>query len=136
MDRCPQFVTGEYRPTQAFLPDTEYSLALDCLTKAVSDVLVFNHDQSKILLGKRKIEPQPDWWFIGGRARPGETTKEAAARNMRRETGLGISPKGCWSFQFTVEPSSARPARERPGGYFYGSRCYYYTGGGEQYAYR
>jgi ADP-ribose pyrophosphatase YjhB (NUDIX family) len=92
MERCPQFVTGEYKPTQAFLPDTEYSLALDCLTKAVSDILVFNHDQTKILLGKRKVEPQPDWWLIGGRARPGETTKEAAARNMKRETGIGVVP--------------------------------------------
>ena len=38
----------------------------------------------------RKVEPQPDWWFVGGRARPGDTTQAAAARNVKRELGLAI----------------------------------------------
>ena len=38
------------------------------------------------------MEPQPDWWFIGGRARPGDTTREAAARNVKRELGIAAAP--------------------------------------------
>merc|ERR1712113_995901 len=45
-----------------------------------------------IYLGKRKVEPQPDWWYIGGRAKPGETTQQAASRNVRRELGLDLPP--------------------------------------------
>ena len=30
--------------------------------------------------------------FQGGRAKPGETTKEAAARNLKRELGLNLTP--------------------------------------------
>jgi len=40
--------------------------------QACSDILVISSDGSSVLLGKRKVEPQPDWWFIGGRARPGK----------------------------------------------------------------
>lgn len=36
------------------------------------------------------MEPQPDWWFIGGRAKPGDSTREAAARNIKRELGLDL----------------------------------------------
>jgi hypothetical protein len=37
-----------------------------------------------------QVEPQPDWWFIGGRATPGDTTRAAAARNVKRELGLDL----------------------------------------------
>ena len=47
-------------------------------------------DGTKILLGKRKVEPQPDWWMVGGRGRPGETTREAARRNLLREVGVEV----------------------------------------------
>ena len=85
------FVTGNFIPQRVFLPDKEYGLALDALVKACSDVLVLSSDGDKILLGKRKVEPQPDWWFIGGRAKPGDTTRDAASRNVKRELGLDLS---------------------------------------------
>ena len=56
--------------------------------KGCSDILLCSSDRSKVLLGKRKVEPQPDWWFIGGRTRPGETTTAAAKRNVLRELGM------------------------------------------------
>lgn len=35
----------------------------------------------------------PRWWFtVGGRARPGESLAEAAARELAEETGLRVSP--------------------------------------------
>lgn len=92
MFRTLQFVTEEFRGQKVFLPDHEYGLALDCLTKAVADVLIESADGSLLLLGKRNTEPQPDWWFVGGRMRPGESTTEAAARNVKRETGVEVRP--------------------------------------------
>jgi hypothetical protein len=58
------------------MPDEEYGRALDCIVKACCDVIVTVVDeqhvvgspmQEKIFLGRRQVEPQPDWWFIGGR---------------------------------------------------------------------
>lgn len=88
MFETPQFVTGPFTPQRVFLPDREYGLALDALVKGCSDVLVVSSDGQKLLLGRRKVEPQPDWWFIGGRSKPGDTTSAAAARNVKRELGL------------------------------------------------
>eukprot|EP00899_Mesostigma_viride_P012236 jgi/Mesvir1/21012/Mv08067-RA.1 len=40
---------------------------------------------------QRKHEPQPDWWFVGGRMRPGETPEVSAARVLRRELGMELA---------------------------------------------
>mmetsp|Transcript_13082 Transcript_13082/g.26114 ORF Transcript_13082/g.26114 Transcript_13082/m.26114 type:complete len:240 (+) Transcript_13082:147-866(+) len=111
MQRAPQFITGEFTPHYCFLPDEEYSRALDSIVKACSDVLICSSDSSKVFLGRRKVEPQPDWWYIGGRAKPGERPEDAAARNVRRELGLDLPPSrfevvGNYSFvwQFREQP--------------------------------
>mmetsp|Transcript_86422 Transcript_86422/g.268507 ORF Transcript_86422/g.268507 Transcript_86422/m.268507 type:complete len:249 (-) Transcript_86422:43-789(-) len=90
MQRTPQYVTGNFVPHHCRLEDAEYGRALDALVKAVSDILVTTPDGDRVFLGQRKVEPQPDWWFIGGRSQPGETPQEAAARNTRRELGLDL----------------------------------------------
>ena len=86
------FVTGDFQPQKVFLPDREYGLALDALVKGCADVLLTRGEgvSLRILLGKRKVEPQPDWWYIGGRSKPGETPEAAAARNVRRELKLDL----------------------------------------------
>lgn len=61
------FITGVFKPHHIFLGDEEYSRALDCLVKACTDILLVDESNGKILLGKRKVEPQPDWWFVGGK---------------------------------------------------------------------
>lgn len=92
MFETPQFVTGPWsRDAPVFLEDREYGLALDALVKATSDILVVSSDGLRVLLGRRKVEPQPDWWFIGGRSRPGDTTTLAASRNVRRELGVDFA---------------------------------------------
>ncbi|CAE7507243.1 NUDT12 [Symbiodinium natans] len=88
----PCFTTGNFQPHHLFLEDAEYGRALDALVKAVSDILVTSPDGARVFLGKRKVHPQPDWWVIGGRAKPGESPQEAARRNIRRELGLDIPP--------------------------------------------
>ena len=92
MQRCPQFVTGDFEPHHQFLPDDEYGRALDSLVKACSDVLIVADGGMRVFLGQRCVEPQPDWWYIGGRVKPGDTPQEGAARNVKRELGLDVAP--------------------------------------------
>ncbi|KAH8047824.1 hypothetical protein JL722_12843 [Aureococcus anophagefferens] len=88
------FITGDFEKRTVFLPDKEYGLALDALVKGCADVLITSGagPSLRILLGKRRVEPQPDWWFVGGRTRPGDTPAEGAARNVKRELGLALDP--------------------------------------------
>ena len=101
------YVTGNFEKRRIFLPDREYGLALDALVKGCADVLVTRQSGEiqtlEILLGRRKVEPQPDWWFVGGRTRPGDSPFEGAARNVGRELGLKLGPErfkvvGTYSF--------------------------------------
>jgi len=108
----PHFITEEYTRKNVFLPDAEYARSLDCLVKGVCDTLLFrtvagDYNSSKVFLGQRKVQPQPDWWFIGGRIKCGETPSEAAARNVFRETGILAQEKdfvviNVYSFSFGV----------------------------------
>ena len=51
----------------------------------------------EVCLGKRKVQPQADWWMLGGRMKAGDTIQEAAGRNAKRETGLSVDPSR-WTF--------------------------------------
>eukprot|EP00897_Mesotaenium_endlicherianum_P006555 jgi/Mesen1/5928/ME000301S05069 len=93
-DHLPHFVTGEFKSQNVFLEDKEYGLALDCLVKACTDLFILDGEGSNcnILLGKRIVEPQPDWWFMGGRMKPGETPEQSVARLVGRELNLIVNP--------------------------------------------
>ena len=88
----PHHNTGGFTSHRKFLPDKEYGDALDTLVKACSDMLIVSPDGSKVLLGKRTVHPQPDWWFTGGRIFPGETPVQSCCRLLRRELSLEIEP--------------------------------------------
>ena len=85
----PHYVTGTYTRNKTFLNDEEYGRALDCFVKGCAD-LFFTDAKGRVLLGKRKVHPQPDWWVLGGRMKAGDTIEEAAARNAKRETGVDV----------------------------------------------
>jgi len=111
MFETPQFVTGPWhRETPIFLENREYGLALDALVKGCSDVLILSSDGLRVLLGRRKVEPQPDWWYIGGRSRPGDTTTLAASRNVRRELGVDFPEE---RFEVVVNVSMVWAYREQ-----------------------
>ncbi|KAG6555295.1 hypothetical protein Mapa_003338 [Marchantia paleacea] len=90
----PHFVTGDFKKQSVFLEDGEYGRALDCLVKTCTDLLICDSDGAdcKVLLGKRIVEPQPDWWFMGGRMKTGETPEESMARLVKREQQLVVEP--------------------------------------------
>ena len=87
---CPHFTTGPFESHKKFLDDDVYGVALDCIAKACSDFFLVHPDRERVLLGKRRVHPQPDWWFNGGRMMPGETVPTSCRRLLKRELGLEI----------------------------------------------
>lgn len=53
-------------------------------------MLLLNPAGTHIFLGKRCVQPQPDWWFMGGRMFPGETPIQSCQRLLKRELKLDI----------------------------------------------
>lgn len=86
----PHFVTGSFVCHRKFLDDKAYGEALDSIVKGCTDLLVTSADGSHVLVGKRNVHPQPDWWFIGGRMMPGDTPASSCARILKRELGLEV----------------------------------------------
>ena len=92
LGKVPHHKTGAFTSHRKFLADKEYGEALDTLVKACSDMLLLSPDGNKIFLGKRLVQPQPDWWFVGGRIFTGETPARSCCRLLKRELGLEIDP--------------------------------------------
>lgn len=85
------FVQEGFVSRAKFLPDDVYAQVLDSIVTACADAVLMN-SKGEMLIGKRAVEPHPDWWIIGGRMRPGESFEHAAARNIKRELGVDIEP--------------------------------------------
>jgi ADP-ribose pyrophosphatase YjhB (NUDIX family) len=95
------YVTGDPAPrAPSFLPDAAYAAALDTLVKGCVDVLLVHNSGGDagaaaawhVLLGRRAVEPQPGWWFLGGRMVPFEAPCDTAARHVARDSGLALPP--------------------------------------------
>lgn len=113
MDFPHHFETGTHPKKPKFLNDAEYASALDTLCKGCTDLLLTD-DAGRVLLGKRIVQPQPDWWYgCGGRMKPGETPYESACRLLRRELNLDLTP--------------GEAKHVAAGGRFQGVNCYSYA---------
>lgn len=92
-----QYVTqnpDEPQPVFTKYLDAEpYAEALSGLVVKCVDVLVYDPETSRVLIGTRQQEPQAGDWVIGGRMRAGESLEDSAIRNLQREIGLNIDPK-------------------------------------------
>ena len=67
------------------LPDEEKPAPIECAGAVVRD------EAGRLLLVRRGREPAAGLWSLpGGRIEPGETATEAAAREVREETGLEV----------------------------------------------
>lgn len=57
--------------------------------KVMNCIVVFNKDKDKVLFCKRKKEPfKGRLNFVGGKVEPGETSEDAAYRELQEETGI------------------------------------------------
>jgi ADP-ribose pyrophosphatase YjhB (NUDIX family) len=83
-------VTGKFTSHRKFLADREYGEALDSIVKGCTDLLVTSADGNAVMLGRRNVHPQPDWWFVGGRMMPGDTPASSCHRILKRELGLEV----------------------------------------------
>ena len=90
MKNAGHYVVGDFKSHASFLGDDEYGRVLDSIVVACSDIILVYNNQ--ILIGMRTRDPQPNWWLIGGRMKPGESFQVAASRNLKRELGLNLSP--------------------------------------------
>mmetsp|Transcript_7859 Transcript_7859/g.21426 ORF Transcript_7859/g.21426 Transcript_7859/m.21426 type:complete len:233 (+) Transcript_7859:53-751(+) len=107
---CPHIISGNFTSHRKFLDDVAYGEALDSIVKGCSDLLVVSADGKSVLLGKRLVHPQPDWWFIGGRMMPGDTPGSSCTRIVRRELGLELDPT---RFTYVCSASLAWDMREQ-----------------------
>src|SRR5689334_15545432 len=77
---------------------------LEGLPRVGSALLVRDH-ANRILLGKRNKDPQRGSWVIpGGKIRPFESIGDAAARELREETGLEVEVKGQFRVYEIIKP--------------------------------
>ncbi|MDG6901255.1 MAG: NUDIX hydrolase [Nitrososphaerota archaeon] len=68
------------------------------------------HRGGRLLLVKRNERPNRGMWFFpGGEVELGETTEEAAVRELREETGLRIEVEGLFDV-ITYLPSESWPS--------------------------
>lgn len=93
-----------------FLPASDYAMVRDSVVRACVDICAVNQ-KGEMLFGKRAWYPARDWWIIGGGMRPGESFREAASKNIKRELGLDIEPE---RFERLWEYSMAWAKRREP----------------------
>jgi len=107
-------VSSRYQPTTHPIRSVQslldHSRCIDA--KACTDLL-FRREDGCVLLGKRCVEPQPDWWFVGGRMRAGERPCDSARRIAKRELQLDLEQRefdtvGHYSFLWYAPHISCR----------------------------
>jgi 8-oxo-dGTP diphosphatase len=71
----------------------------------VGSALLVRDEANRILLGKRNKDPQRGSWIIpGGKIRAFESIGDAAARELREETGLEVEVQGQFRVYEIVNP--------------------------------
>jgi ADP-ribose pyrophosphatase YjhB (NUDIX family) len=71
----------------------------------IGSALLVRDKANRILLGKRNKDPQRGSWVIpGGKIKPFEAIGEAAARELREETGLEVEVQGQFRVYEIINP--------------------------------
>lgn len=80
-------------PIVGRVPLEEYRRLMENFPVVTVDVLFFNPDRTKILLGKRTNEPYAGKFYsFGGRLYKNEDLVQAACRIAKEELGIAIAP--------------------------------------------
>lgn len=94
------FITGKPNIEKTFLDDKSYGLALNTFVKVCCDI-IFTNDKNEVLLCKRKILPQNDYWVVGGRCYHGTDIFDNVKRISDREIGIDINKERFKLISFT-----------------------------------
>ena len=71
------------------IPEEDYKKFIENMPICCIDLIIFH--EGKVLLVKRKYEPEKgQWWVPGGRIYKNEKLKEAIIRKAKEETGIKI----------------------------------------------
>ena len=87
------FVTGPFVSHASFIGLRAYSLARDSIVRGCIECLVVDKRRKLILLGKRNIEPWPQWWSFGSRMVVGESPEQTCARTVKIDLGINADIK-------------------------------------------
>jgi len=85
--------TGAKPPFLRYISDEAYSEALSGAVIKCVDIMVYDPNTGRMLIGTRDQQPHAGDWVIGGRKRAGESDREAAVNNLRRELKLDVDEK-------------------------------------------
>jgi len=105
------FKIGKFKPRPRFLPDDVYSYVRDSIVRGCVEALIMDKGQTKVLLGKRIIDPWPNWWTFGSRMVAGEDPRDAVSRTVKEDLNLNIPAK---RFIFLDVVSLVFPRRQEP----------------------
>lgn len=78
---------------------------MDKALPRIGSAVLVRDGANRILLGKRNKDPQRGTWILpGGKIRPFESIGEAAARELREETGLEVEVSGQFRVYEIINP--------------------------------
>ena len=81
-------------PVGGMMPRERYRAAMEDMPIVTVDVLFFNPDKTKILLGKRTNQPYAGQFYsFGGRLFKNEDLLDAAFRIAKQEVGISLLPQ-------------------------------------------
>ncbi len=81
-----------HQMSDVLLPEDVYAQAMNSLVIVTVDIAIYDVSRKTLWLAKRRVQPTPDWWIIGGRLFAYEREQAGVVRTFARETKLQVAP--------------------------------------------
>lgn len=89
-------------PNPPFLTDEQYAASMAAFPRVCSDIIAVSPKNRGFYLAKRIHHSAMGPWGFGGGQRRGQTPRDAATVNLKRETGIEVRPRD-FTFLFATE---------------------------------
>lgn len=84
---------ADFKTNNPWIPQEDYEKILRTMIVPCVDIILHTEDERAIYLAKRVVLPMNSYWCLGGRMMFADASfEEAAARALKRESGLMINP--------------------------------------------